>query len=308
VLGQAAKDWARKLAPWVVAAAILSYLFTQVPLSEAWQAAREARLALFLSAVLVAVGLWFTIDSAAYAYLFSRFNAPLSWAEARSLRGMTYLLTPINWNVATAAVVLHLRRSKNVGALESTSSILFYSLIDGIVLAGLVLVGVWQLPPSPEIVSLRNVAAAAAGILLALLAVFMAPAPAWRWLQRLRGLGVFRTHGLATLRDLGWLMLLRSSYFLGFVTLFWLGPYAFGVHLSPQLAMAATPAILMAGALPITPAGLGTQQAAMLFFFSPHGEPAPILAFGLALPVAITLGRCLLGLVYLRDLERLRRA
>ena len=70
---------------------------------------------------------------------------------------------------------------------------------------------------------------------------------------------------------------------------------------------AAAPAILAAGAIPITPAGLGTQQAAMLFFFAPYGDPAAILAFGLTFPVTLTLARCLLGLRYLRDLRAMRK-
>jgi uncharacterized membrane protein YbhN (UPF0104 family) len=64
----------------------------------------------------------------------------------------------------------------------------------------------------------------------------------------------------------------------------------------------------MAGAVPITPAGLGTQQAAMLFFFASYGDEASILALGLTFPVALLLLRALLGLPYLKDLPRLRQA
>ena len=83
----------RKLAPWAIAAGILYYLFSQVPIAEAWAAMRAARLELFLPVMLAAVMLWFLVDSAAFAFLFSRFNARLSWTEARSLRGVTYLAT-----------------------------------------------------------------------------------------------------------------------------------------------------------------------------------------------------------------------
>jgi uncharacterized membrane protein YbhN (UPF0104 family) len=64
----------------------------------------------------------------------------------------------------------------------------------------------------------------------------------------------------------------------------------------------------MLGTLPITPAGLGTQAAAMLFFWSEYGGKAEILAFGLVFPVALTLSRCLVGLFYLGDLRALRRS
>ena len=51
-----------------------------------------------------------------------------------------------------------------------------------------------------------------------------------------------------------------------------------------------------------------TQQAAILYFFSPYGDEAAILAFGLTFPVALILFRCVLGLRYLSDLPKLRRA
>lgn len=298
---------ARKFGPWLVAAAILGYLFWKIPFGDAWRAAGEARLEIFVPGMLAAVTFWFLVESRAFAYLFSRFNAPLGWREARSLRGTTYLLTPINWNAGTAGVILHLRRSKNVGAIESTSTMLFYGLIDTTVLALLAVVGVSLLRQSPEVASLRRLALGFVAFQLALLALFMAPVPAWGWLARLRGLGIFRTHGLATLGDVATLAGLRGLYFMGFIGIFWLGSHSFGVQVPVGMATAAMPAILFATVLPITPGGLGTQAAAMLFFFAPYGEEASILAFGLALPVALALGRIVVGLFYVRDLAALRR-
>ncbi len=303
-----ARVLARQVAPWVVAAAILAYLFADVSIGEAWQATRTARLDLFLPGVLGATAAWFLLESAAFAYLFSRFNAKVTWAEARSLRGVTYLLTPINWNLATAGIILHLRQSKHIGAVASTSSMLFYSSLDGIVLASLALIGVLTLPASPELAAIRNGAAAFIAALVAMLVFFMAPAPDWAWLRRARSLGVFRTHGMASLRDVAILMGIRSVYFSGFVGLFWLGCLSFGIDAPFGMITASMPPILLAAALPITPAGLGTQQAAMLFFWKAYGDPAAILAFGLAFPIGVTLARCLLGLRYVRDLAEMRTA
>ena len=88
---------------------------------------------------------------------------------------------------------------------------------------------------------------------------------------------------------------------------FWIGARAFGIQLPLALAMASVPPIMMAGALPISPAGLGTQAAAMLFFWSDYGDKASIVAFGLVFPIALTVTRCLLGLLYVRDLRTLRQ-
>ena len=301
-------DWFKKIAPWAIAVAILYYLFKEIPIEDAWAAGRSARLDLFLPVMLAAVLLWFLIDSAAFAFLFSRFNAKLNWSEARSLRGMTYLVTPINWNLGTAAVILHLRTSKNIGALESTSTMVFYQMVDGMLLGALVALGTALLPRSPELVSLRNIVIGFVFVQAAFLALFMGGSTRFRWLARIRSFGIFRSHQAAVARDVVVLILVKGLYFAVFIAVYWLGCRSFGIELPPQLAIAATPVILMAGALPFTPAGLGTQQAAMIYFFAPYGDEAAILAFGLAFPVVLILFRCLVGLPYLRDLPKLRQA
>jgi uncharacterized membrane protein YbhN (UPF0104 family) len=69
---------------------------------------------------------------------------------------------------------------------------------------------------------------------------------------------------------------------------------------------ASVPAVLAASSMP-TPGGLGTQQAAMVYFYAPFGTEAAMLAFALALPVSIAALRAALGLLYLGDLRQLRR-
>lgn len=296
----------KRTLPWLLAVAILWVLFRRVSATAALHALDQADIELFVAALLVAVMLWFWLESVAFARLFSRFNAPLSGREARSLRALTYLLTPINWNVGTAAIVLHLRRSKGVAAWDATSSLLFYGLIDGLVLGGLTLAGLLTLPPSPTIRSVGWIALGFVGLQLCLLGFFMLRAPRWRWERRVRAVRLFRTHGLAAWRDVAFLLTIRCLYFCGFVVFFWVGTRAFNVHVPLAYMAASVPVILMTAGLPITPAGLGTQQAAMLYFFDPYASEAAILAYGLTYPVALMLARIPIGLLYLRDLGALR--
>ncbi len=298
----------KKVGPWVIAAAILYYVFSQVALADAWAAGREANLELFLPIMLLAVLLWFAIDSAAFAFLFTRFNEKFDWSEARSLRGMTYLLTPINWNLGTAAVILHLRSSKRIDAIDSTSTMVLYQMIDGVVLGSFALAGVFALPDSPELASLQTVVLGLVAFQFLSLVVLVANRPRTVILDRIRGVGLFRSHRIAHSGDIALLFLMKFFYFAVFIGAYWVGCRAFDIALPISLAAAATPVILMAGALPITPAGLGTQQAAMLFFFAPYGEEASILALGLTFPVALLFFRMLVGLPYLGDLPKLRAA
>jgi hypothetical protein len=295
------------VAPWLGAIAIFVYLFWDVPFEEAWQAAKNARLDLFVPEIIVAVIFWFLLDSRALAYLLTRFNAPVSWPEARSIRGVTYILTALNWNVGTAAIVLHLRRSKGVPALESTSSLFLYANCDGLLLMGLALLGSTAFSDSPTLETIRNVAAIAFVFQLATFFILTASSPGWRWLGRVRKATLVRSYRLATLRDFAIVLGIKLVYFIGFLWIFWAGSHAFGIEIPIGLAVASVPAVMMVAALPISPAGLGTQAAAMLYFWSDYGEKAEILAFGLVFPIALTLARCLLGLLYLGDLRSLRR-
>lgn len=286
--------------------AILWFLFDRVPIADAWSAAVRARLVEFVLVTSLAVTAWWLLESRALAYLFTRFNAPVTWKEARALRGLTYLATPVNWNLGTAAIILHLRRSKGIGAMQSTSTMLFYGLIDLMVLSTLALAGASALPASPEIARIQLAAAIADGFAIALLAALMTSRPRWRWLERLRAAGINQTHRKATARDVAVLVAVRTCYFLGFVLYFWLGTWAFNASVPLFLALAATPIILVVSTLPITPAGLGTQQAAMLYLLAPYASEAPVLAFSLSYPVALICTRLPLGLLYVRDLAALR--
>ena len=296
----------QRFGPWLVAAALLAWIFDRVPIADAVEALRAASLGAFLAGATGAVLFWFLLESRAYAFLFSRFNAPLSWAEARSLRGLTYMLTPINWNLGTAAIVLHLRRTKQLAAVDVASSLLLYTAADGIVIPSMLLVGGLALPSGTL---LGNAAFYAALFVLGqilLLALVMTNAPHWRWLERLRRVRVFQAYRKASIVDLLVLLAARTTYMAGFVLLFWWGSAAFGIELPLAFAIGSMPLVLLSGV--VTPGGLGSQQAAMLLLYEPYGEEAAILGFGLAYPVAVILLRVAIGLRYMPDLRAFRAA
>jgi len=293
--------------PWVGAAAILAYLFWEVPFRDVWIAARSAHLEWFVPSVGIGILYWFLLDSWAYAYLISRFNAPLSWEEARAMRGVTYLVAAVNWNVGTAAIVLYLRRFKQVPALESTSSIFFYENFSGLALVSLAFLGASSFGGGAEIQRIQTVSGWMLIVGLAVLVPLLTSKPGWDWLQRIRSWALFRSFRLTRARDIAILLSIRVSYIVGFLVAFYVGARSFGIEVPIPLALASVPVILIAGALPITPAGLGTQAAAMLFFWGDYGDPASIVAFGLVFPIALTTARVVLGIPYLSELRRLRQ-
>jgi len=292
----------RRIFPWLVAIAIASYVFHVVEISEAWSALLRARLEIIGPLILGSVLCWFWIESLAYAYLFSRFNTPVSWREARALRGISYLLAPIHLGLGKAALVLRLHAIKNVPVLEGTGTVVLYQTFDAIVLAGLTAIGLWLLPPTPETSVARAVAITVVLVLLGSLYLLRSDRPRFRLLDRARHLTLHHAHRKLRLRDALFMLFAKLAYHSIGVAVFYVGTRAFGIDVPWTLVLAAAPAIQAIGALPITPGGLGTQQAAMLYFFGGHGSEAAIVAFGFSLPIAFMVARSLLGLVYLHGL------
>jgi hypothetical protein len=267
------------------------------------QAIRLARLEVFLPLVLCACLAWFLIDAAAFALVFGRFNTPMSFREARELRGLTYLLTPIHWNVGRAAVIARMRTAHRVPLLDATSSMMFYQTLDAILVSALCWVGLAQLPSSATRDALQPLVALFCLVLSAYLLIVRSSRFAIWPLERLRASAIHRTHRLARSRDILAILFLRFAYYSVFVGLYDWGTSAFGLGLPFALIVASVPIIQGIGALPITPAGIGTQQAAMLFLFSGYGPEAAIVAFGLSFPLLCIVFRSLIGWRYIGRLS-----
>lgn len=292
----------RRVLPWFVAIATVGYVFIRVPLPEAWSAARDARIDILVPLILSAVLFWFLLESYAYARLFSRFNTTLSWREARSLRGLSYLLTPIHLSLGKVGIVLRLSALKKIPPLEVASTVALYQTIDAIVLASLATIGLFFIPTSPLATDTRTIALAFILLLTGYLAFIRFDWPRFGVCNRLRDCTIHRTHRHVHIRDLLLILAIKLAYHMAFVGVFYFGTRAFGVELPFSTALAATPIIAAIGAIPISPAGLGTQQASMLFFFSAYGGDGAIVAFGFTLTAALLGARCLLGLLYLPTL------
>jgi uncharacterized membrane protein YbhN (UPF0104 family) len=254
---------------------------------------------------LLSVIYWFLLDSLAYSYLITRFNAPFSWKEARGMRGVTYWVAALNWNAGTAAIIFYLNRLKGIRPLASASSVLFYTMFDAMILMGLAFVGATFLVQDSVMQTVQWISASFFVGNAVFLVVVIADAPRWVWLEKIRGWSVFSSHRQAKPIDFLVLLAIRVAYLTGFIGCFLIGAGTFGIDVPLGLGLASVPVIMVAGALPISPAGLGTQAAAMLFFWSETGDSASIVAYGLVFPVSLMLARVVLGIPYMLEFRRL---
>ena len=221
------------------------------------------------------------------------------------MRGVTYWVAALNWNAGTAAIILYLHRLKHVRPLQSTSSVLFYSMFDAVILSVFAFVGGTFLPPGALMTTVLWVSGSFVLGNAVFFWILVSDRPKWRWLTGVRGWSVFSSHRKARPRDFVVLLAIRSSYLTGFIACFLFGASTFEISVPIGLGLASVPVIMMMGAVPISPAGLGTQAAAMLFFWSEAGDAPSIVAFGLVFPVALTLARVILGAPYMREFRKL---
>jgi len=289
---------------WALALAILAWLLTRTSLPQLVEVTRGTRLDGLLLLVVGACAAWLVLESASLWTIFQPLHrdaagAPIPWRILLAARARSYLLTPIHWNLGRAGFVFELERARGAPMLESSSGLLLQQSVDVWLFAGCAGLGLAALPAStPTLVLTRSVAALFL-VLSLLFLILMMPIPLWRPIERIRQSRLAAAFRRTRPGELLRVVLLRSLHCLIFVAVYAWGTAAFGLELPLAILLVGVPLVQTVGALPITPAGLGTQQAMMVFAFSPYGSESAILAFGLAFALLQTFVRFAIGLASL---------
>jgi len=299
-----------RLATWVITAGLLAWLLWRTPFSQVVAATRAAAPWAVPVALLLLAALYLA-DSFAIWKTFGWFLARLSLAEILVVRGATYLLAAINYSVGQGAIVYFVHRATGAPVMRGVATVLLIMGINVLALLFLTSAGLLIAPDVPHGLYVI-VAVAYAG--LAIYAVALVARPRWLasrpifdvllaagWRGHLSALAVRIPH-IATLIALQTLLL-----------------RAFGVRVPLMVAIASLPVVFFVAVLPISVQGIGTTQAAMVYFFARYAtgdqttREAAVLAESLVVQ-ALSLGfQSLLGVACLRsrigrDLRRATRA
>lgn len=287
-----------KAAAWIITVGLLAYLFWRTPFSQVWQAARAAApwtlpVALLLFACIYAA------DSFAMWKTFGWFLARFSYAQIVLVRGATYLLAAINYNVGQGAIVYFVNRATGVPILRGVATVLLIMGINMLALLFLASGGLLVAPDAPHSLTVI-VSLAYAGLALYVGIVVARPA----WLARRPIFDVLLSAGLGGhLRAL----VVRLPHVAALVAYQTAMMHAFGVAVPVLQAIVCLPVVFFIAVLPISVQGLGTTQAAMIFFFARYapGDRAAQNAAVLAASLVgqfIALGcQVLIGLLCLRS-------
>jgi uncharacterized membrane protein YbhN (UPF0104 family) len=216
-----------------------------------------------------------------------------------AVRGATYLLFMINYALGQGGFGYYLYRSGEP-PLRATGATLF---LIGTNLATLLVLtfGVWTIAGGRD----HNAAmwwtlvigTSAFAVYLVVIAIRLALLSRWQVLAPLFEAGI-PGHAIA--------MLGRLPHVIVIVLAHWVAMSVWGIDVPFAVAATLMPAVALAAVLPISPAGLGTTQAAMVYFFSDYAtgatgddRAANLLVFGIVHFVYGVLAAVLVGFVCL---------
>jgi hypothetical protein len=284
------------LLPWLIGFLILAALLTRIPFSDLRQAL--ARGPWLLLGVYAIVQVLITLLADGYATRISLAVTGVNWRLGKVLvtRGTTYLLGLVNYALGQGGIGYYLYRD-GIRADRVTGIVLFMLIINFGLICCLAALGVVAhgLAHYPHIISL-------AVLFLFLLTIFyltiIALAP--KALQRFRGLAPLWQAGVSG-------HLIAAAGRLPHLCILVLGHWGalrlWGIALPLDQAIILIPIVLVIAALPLTPVGLGTTNAAQVICFSPYApyatpetRAAAVLAFSLIYYVLGIAAQLVLGL------------
>ena len=287
-----------RILAWTITAALLVLLFRRISISAVIAAARNAPAWVVPSGIACALGIYLC-DSFAIWKTFGWFLTRMSFTDVLLVRGATYLLAAINYNVGQGAIVYFVNRTTGAPIMRGVATVLLIMGINVLALLFLATIGLGVAPAVPHAVTVLVVVA---WIGLGIYTLVLLAKP--RWLRErplfdvLLGAGIVgHARALAVrLPHIAMLLVFQISML-----------RAFDVAVPLVAAFAALPVVFLIAALPLSVQGLGTTQAAMVFFFARYAsgarpaQEAAVLTASLVGQALVLSFQALLGVACLRS-------
>lgn len=293
--------------PWLLGLAILAILYSRIPFADLRQALAEGPWLLLEVYIIIQVIITMLADG--FATKVSLDLTGVNWRFGRVVltRGTTYLLGLVNYALGQGGIGYYLHRA-GIKADRVTGIVVFmliinFGLICLIAAMGVVVQG---LTHYPQIIS---AAVSLVVVLTALYLITIAVVP--KSLQRFRVLDPLWQVGVSG-------HLIAAAGRLPHVVILVLGNWGalrlWGIALPLDQAIIFIPIVLVISAIPLTPMGLGTTNAAQVIFFSsyapyasPEARAAAVLTFSLSYFVLGIFTQLIIGLSSWMWLRKIRK-
>lgn len=305
-----AVPWWRQVLPWVITGLILLGIFSRIEFAEFLYHFSEARLFLLIPAMLGFTLVYAAGDVLSYGNCYRWFVTPaITVREIVTMRWGVYLLHALYTPLSTAANLVYLRRTRGAPVIWTLSANAFTSVhdlftINAVVTAALLmsLAGLSGAEVDP-----RWLYAASVPWLVALgyAGYWFTPVKEFGFLSRVTETPILRSCRLAAARHHLIVLGARLMVAAGGVAAHWLAFIAFGMEVPAQMALLIAPLMVGASFMPVSSAGFGGPQlVALILLPYAHGDHALVAAYSLSFSALFTLGRSIIGFVFMPGMLR----
>jgi len=313
------KKVAGKLGPWLIAIAVLYFVFESVSITSVMDSARQVNLAIFLPFLFFHLLFTFLWDSNVYSLLFRWFKVPVTFREMLPFRGASYLLFVVNFFAGQGGMAFIMSRWKKVPIKRASSILMFGMFTDYYLLLAFCLAGAFHLP-GVDLVAFFDGTDQGSLVRFIVISWFLfavhigyyrlyMPSPRAKGVKKYEIFSTFREAPITLYLKL---MMVRSGTFVVGIFVNYFSLAAFDLHVPLNYLFVYLPIVWLISSIPITVMGLGTTQAAMLWlvarFAEGSGGPdevaAAVLAFSLLWWFLFNLGRSFIGAVCLFQLPK----
>ncbi|OGQ44817.1 MAG: hypothetical protein A3H42_04145 [Deltaproteobacteria bacterium RIFCSPLOWO2_02_FULL_46_8] len=270
----------KKIIPWIIAIGIFAYLFYIYPPRKIWSALHYVNLATFIPFAIVYFFFIYWIDIVTMSKMLGRFGFVVPVKELIPARGATYLLMVLNYAAGQAGFAYYLKRTHKIPLWEAFSIFFFIAVIDLYWIITLAGVGSFFQEYQIAGVPLKKFvwAVVLSAYFLFFLNFFFWRGPLYkkleekngRFFQWIRKKDIFRIFKEARFMDYIRLAVLRIPIHISLIVSMVVVLKTFGVLVPFVKILGNIPLVILIGALPITPGGLGTTNAALVELLNPY--------------------------------------
>jgi hypothetical protein len=309
--GSSIRSALQKWLPWVVTVGVFVFIFSQIPADKVLDAAVRADLLIYLPLMTINILFDFVWDVAVFVVLFRWFGTPVTLRGMLPIRGVTYLITLLNYLAGQGGTALIMTRWKRISLARSTSVVMFSLFGDYYMLLSLCLVGAFQLKGvdldrmfdnTEEGHLVRFIVLSWAAFFAAIwfFRRFLPRRRGWKGLKENELLAAFRE---ATAAQYLQIVVLKTVIPLAGIVTTYFALSAFDIHVSFIYLVSMLPIVWLIEAIPISVMGMGTAQAAMIWlvarFATDSGGAgdieATVLAYSILSMIVYNGGRFLIG-------------
>ncbi len=260
-------------------ALIFFFLFRKIPPVEVLKTIWAANIPLFIFYSVGYVIVVMLIDCAALQWGISRFSTKVTFRETLIMRGATYLLMMVNYNLGQGGMAFYLKRTHKAPLFKTLGAIFYLSLIDLAILFGAAILAIKLGHMNDSNFLLGPTILKGSSLFFILLLVWilfwkLADHPfiknctkGFKPLDWLCHRPLFFAFKESSLTDYGIAILLRAPTIFMVLLSFYFWSDAFRSPIPFSSIVLYAPIILLVGTLPITPGGVGMVQALCITLF-----------------------------------------